>query len=82
MEDLTPAQTQALLACAAKGAEVTRHETAVADDLGIKSLAGLGVTVVSDVDVPALRAAAQPFLNSVAQRENAAFAKKLIAAAS
>ena len=82
MEDLTPAQTQALLACAAKGAEVTRHETAVADDLGIKSLAGLGVTVVSDVDIPALRAAAQPFLNSVAQREKAAFAKKLIAAAS
>jgi tripartite ATP-independent transporter DctP family solute receptor len=64
-EDLTPPQMAALAACAARGATVTRAVAAAAQQSGVQRLASAGMTVVSDVDVAAFRAAARPFLDSL-----------------
>jgi TRAP-type C4-dicarboxylate transport system substrate-binding protein len=81
IEDLTPPQVQALTACGIKAAEVTRHLATVAKEDGVKRLAALGMTVISDVDVPAFREASRAYTGSLAVGDNAPFVKRLIAAA-
>jgi TRAP-type C4-dicarboxylate transport system substrate-binding protein len=80
IEDLTPPQVKALGACAAKGAAMTRQVASAAEVAGVTKLAALGMTVVSDVDVAALRAASRPYLESLAAGDSGGFVKRLIAA--
>jgi TRAP-type C4-dicarboxylate transport system substrate-binding protein len=80
LEDLTPPQVKALAACAAKGGIVTRQVASAAETVGVKKLATLGMTMVTDVDVAALRAASRPYLESLAAGDSAGFVKRLIAA--
>jgi TRAP-type C4-dicarboxylate transport system substrate-binding protein len=80
LEDLTPAQVKALSACAVKGGLVTRQVADAAESIGFKRVTQLGMTVVRDVDRPALRTAAHPYMESLAVGENAVFVQQLIAA--
>lgn len=80
LEDLTPAQVKALSACAVKGGRATRQVADAAEAIGFKRVTELGMTVVRDVDRPALRAAAHPYMESLAVGENAVFVQSLIAA--
>lgn len=66
MEDLSEAQRTALAACARKGAVVTRQVSDAAAKDGIGRLRAAGMTVIDDVDIAKFKAAAQPFIESLA----------------
>jgi tripartite ATP-independent transporter DctP family solute receptor len=80
LDDLTPPQREALAACAGKGGAATRAAATEAQEQGLKRLAAAGMTVVSDVDVAAMRAAARPFLEGLAATYDADLVHRLITA--
>ncbi len=80
IEDLTEAQRTALVACARKGAAVTRTVAASAQTEGLSRLKAAGMVVVTDVDVAAFRAAAQPFLQGLAAKYGADRMQRLLSA--
>jgi tripartite ATP-independent transporter DctP family solute receptor len=80
LDDLTPPQRAALIECAGKGGAATRAAAAEAQEQGIKRLAGLGMTVISDVDSSAMRTAAHPFLESLATSYDADLVHRLLTA--
>jgi TRAP-type C4-dicarboxylate transport system substrate-binding protein len=79
--ELTPAQREAMRACAALGATKMRDVAAAAQDQGIKRLAAAGMTVVSDVNVAAFRAAARPYLETLRTGADRELIQRLIEAA-
>jgi TRAP-type C4-dicarboxylate transport system substrate-binding protein len=80
LDDLDPPKRAALAECAMKGGAATRAAASEAQEQGIKRLAALGMTVVSDVDVAAMRNAAHPFLESLAASYDADLVHRLLTA--
>ncbi len=80
LEDLTEPQKVALVACARKGAAVTRQVSDAAARDGIGRLKALGMTVIDDVDIAGLRSAARPYLGSLAAIFGEDRVKSLLAA--
>jgi tripartite ATP-independent transporter DctP family solute receptor len=80
MADMTPVQREALRTCAARGSTKMREVAAAAQEQGIKRLAAAGMTVVSDVDINALQAAARPFLESLRTGTDKELIQRLIEA--
>jgi TRAP-type C4-dicarboxylate transport system substrate-binding protein len=81
MADFTPVQREAMRACAALGSAKMREVAAAAQDQGIKRLAAAGMTVVSDVNVAAFRAAARPYLETLRSGSDRELIQRLIEAA-
>lgn len=79
-QSLSAAQNQALAAAAIKGAAATRAVCGAAPAILLPQLQTQGMTVVSDVDVGAFRAAAQPFLQTLSEKFGAALINPLLAA--
>jgi len=80
LDDLDPPKRAALAECAMKGGAATRAAASEAQEQGIKRLAALGMTVVSDVDAAAMRNAAHPFLESLAASYDADLVHRLLTA--
>lgn len=80
MEDLSEPQRQSLIACARKGAVATRDASDVATKDGIVRLRAAGMTVVDDVDIAGLRAAARPFNEGLKAKYGATRVSTLMAA--
>jgi TRAP-type C4-dicarboxylate transport system substrate-binding protein len=81
MADMTPVQQAALRACAGMAATKMRKVAADAQDQGIQRLAAAGMTVVSDVDIEALRAAARPYLETLIAGPDRDLIRRLVQAA-
>jgi len=81
MADMTPAQQAAMKVCAGMASTKMREVAADAQDQGIKRLAAAGMTVVSDVDIAAFRAAARPYLESLSTGPDGDLVRRLIQAA-
>lgn len=79
LEDLDEPQRAALVVCARKGAAVTRQVADAAAKDGIGRLKAKGMTVIDDVDIAGLRAAARPFLESLGPTYGADRVKSLLA---
>lgn len=79
LEDLTEPQRKSFTACAQKGAIVTRRASDTATTGGIARLRAVGMTVIEDVDVAGLRAAARPFNEGLKGKYGAARVSALLA---
>jgi tripartite ATP-independent transporter DctP family solute receptor len=77
LEDLNDAQTAALVAAAHAGAQASRDTASAGERDGIAVLGKAGMTVVRDVNRPALAAAARPALDQIAARLGADRAKRI-----
>ncbi len=74
MEDLSAPQRDALAECARSAALVTRQAADAAARDGTGRLRAAGMTIIDDVDIPGLQAAARPYIESL----KAKFDPKLI----
>jgi tripartite ATP-independent transporter DctP family solute receptor len=81
MEDLTAPQREALVACARKGAAVTRRVADAAARDGVARLRAAGMTIIDDIDIGGLQAACRPFLETLAATYGADRVRSLLAAA-
>jgi len=68
LEDLTAPQRSALRACATIAQDASRAAADAAQHIGVGTLAGRGMIVISDVDVVAFVEANRPYLESLAQK--------------
>lgn len=80
LEDLTPPQRTALIACAKLGAARTRLVAESAQRDGVGRLTAAGMVVVQGVDVAAFMAAARPNMDVLGQKYGADRMQRLIAA--
>ena len=80
LDDLSPAQRTALMACARKAAAVTRQVAEAAQRDGIARLRAAGMTVVDNVDVAAFHAASEPYLKGLGATYGADLVGRLISA--
>jgi tripartite ATP-independent transporter DctP family solute receptor len=80
IEDLDEAQRTALIAAARNGRNASRATADGGERDGVAQLRQAGMTIVTDVDRPALAAAARPALDAVAARLGAARADRIRAA--
>lgn len=71
LEDLSAPERAALLACAKQAALLTRELCDAADREGVARLRAAGMTVITDVDLPAFRASARPFVESLGAKYGA-----------
>jgi TRAP-type C4-dicarboxylate transport system substrate-binding protein len=81
MADMTPNQRQAMRVCAGMASTKMREVVADAQDRGIERLAAAGMTVISDVDLDAFRAAARPYLDTLGTGPDRDLIQRLIEAA-
>jgi tripartite ATP-independent transporter DctP family solute receptor len=79
LEDLTEPQRAALALAARKGAAVTRQISDEAARNGIVQLKALGMTVITDIDIAGLQAAARPYAESLKPRFGAERVASLLA---
>lgn len=77
LDDLSPAERDALAACARVAGAVTRDAADLAQREGVARLRAAGMQVVEDIDWAAFMAAAQPNLTAVGERYGPAFMLRL-----
>ena len=80
MEDLSPAQIEALKSCAKLGAARTRQVAEAAQQDGVGRLQKAGMTVVDGVDVAAFVAACKPATQALGKTYGADRVQRLLAA--
>ncbi len=68
IDDLTPNQNAALVACARQGAAATRRAADISERDGLKRLSAQGMVVIDDVDHAAFAEAAKPNLLAMGKK--------------
>ena len=80
MEDLTPPQRAALMACAKLGGIKTREVAEAAARDGVGQLVAAGMTVVDHLDIEGFMAAARPAVHTLGEKFGPELMRQLVAA--